>query len=151
YLPRNVPAVTRKTCFPAVRGQGAGACRWSAGGVLMGGGRSAEWLPASSLFLLWTAIICNLFFIFGAFMPARQILVTSALPYANGSIHIGHLVEYIQTDIWVRYQRLRGNHVTYVCGDDAHGTPIMMKAKQLGEDAKSLITRMNQEHKNDFA
>ena len=59
----------------------------------------------------------------------RNILVTSALPYANGSIHIGHLVEYIQTDIWVRYQRLVGNTVTYVCGDDAHGTPIMLKAR----------------------
>ena len=81
----------------------------------------------------------------------RKILVTSALPYANGSIHIGHLVEYIQTDIWVRFQRLMGNDVTYVCGDDAHGTPIMIKAKQLGTDSKSLITRMNQEHKNDFA
>ena len=86
-------------------------------------------------------------------MPRKQrrILVTSALPYANGSIHIGHLVEYIQTDIWVRYQRLVENDVLYVCGDDSHGTPIMIKAKQLGTDPKDLITRMNAEHKADFA
>src|ERR1035437_4416962 len=81
----------------------------------------------------------------------RNIVVTSALPYANGSIHIGHLVEYIQTDIYVRYERLVGNDVTYVCGDDAHGTPIMIKAKTLGLDPKTLIDRMNEEHKRDFA
>ncbi len=62
----------------------------------------------------------------------RRILVTSALPYANGPIHIGHLVEYIQTDIWVRYQRLRGHHLSYVCADDTHGTPIMLKADESG-------------------
>src|SRR5438128_812293 len=84
-------------------------------------------------------------------MPVRQILVTSALPYANGSIHIGHLVEYIQTDIWVRYQRLRGNHVTYVCGDDAHGTPIMLKAREAGIDPEQYIARYHAEHKEDFA
>jgi methionyl-tRNA synthetase len=83
--------------------------------------------------------------------PTRQILVTSALPYANGSIHIGHLVEYIQTDIWVRYQRLRGHHVTYVCGDDAHGTPIMLKARQLGVESEAFIAQMNKEHQEDFA
>jgi len=81
----------------------------------------------------------------------RRILVTSALPYANGSIHLGHLVEYIQTDIWVRFQRLRGNEVTYVCGDDAHGTPIMIKAKSQHTDPKTFINRMNAEHKADFA
>jgi methionyl-tRNA synthetase len=82
---------------------------------------------------------------------ARNILVTSALPYANGSIHIGHLVEYIQTDIWVRFQRLVGNTVLYVCGDDAHGTPIMLKAKQQGVEPEAFIAQMQAEHKEDFA
>lgn len=80
----------------------------------------------------------------------RQILVTSALPYANGSIHIGHLVEYIQTDIWVRFQRLRGHSVTYVCGDDAHGTPVMLRARNLGLAPEAFIEKMNQEHLADF-
>ncbi|OUS17864.1 hypothetical protein A9Q88_02065, partial [Gammaproteobacteria bacterium 50_400_T64] len=62
----------------------------------------------------------------------RKILVTSALPYANGSIHLGHLVEYIQTDIWVRFQKARGHECYYVCADDAHGTAIMLKAEELG-------------------
>ena len=62
----------------------------------------------------------------------RRMLVTSALPYANGQIHIGHLVEYIQTDIWVRFQRLRAHEVHYVCADDTHGTPIMLRAEQEG-------------------
>lgn len=83
-------------------------------------------------------------------MP-RQILVTSALPYANGSIHIGHLVEYIQTDIWVRYQRLRGNDVMYVCGDDAHGTAIMVNARKRGITPEALIADMKEQHKADFA
>ncbi|HVT82411.1 MAG TPA: methionine--tRNA ligase, partial [Phycisphaerae bacterium] len=82
---------------------------------------------------------------------ARQILVTSALPYANGSIHIGHLVEYIQTDIWVRFQRVRGNTVTYVCGDDAHGTPIMLKARQENVSPEDYIARFHKEHREDFA
>lgn len=81
----------------------------------------------------------------------RQILVTSALPYANGSIHIGHLVEYIQTDIWVRFQRLRGNLVTYVCGDDAHGTPIMLKAREEKVSPEDYIARYHKEHREDFA
>ena len=63
---------------------------------------------------------------------ARKILVTSALPYANGSIHLGHLVEYIQTDIWVRFQKMQGNEVHYVCADDTHGTPIMLRAQNEG-------------------
>lgn len=86
-------------------------------------------------------------------MPAvpRHILVTSALPYANGSIHIGHLVEYIQTDIWVRFQRLRGNNVMYVCGDDAHGTPIMLAAQKQGVSPESYIEKYHAEHKEDFA
>src|SRR5512144_3139890 len=81
----------------------------------------------------------------------RIILVTSALPYANGSIHIGHLVEYIQTDIWVRYQRLRGNQVMYVCGDDAHGTPIMLAAQKQNVSPESYIEKYHAEHVADFA
>jgi methionyl-tRNA synthetase len=65
-------------------------------------------------------------------MNERKILVTSALPYANGSIHLGHLVEYIQTDIWVRFQKMRGHKVYYVCADDTHGTPIMLRAEKEG-------------------
>ena len=82
---------------------------------------------------------------------ARKLLVTSALPYANGSIHLGHLVEYIQTDIWVRYQKLRGHHCIYVCADDAHGTPIMLKAEQEGVTPEQLIARFGEEHRRDFA
>ncbi|MEN8166006.1 MAG: methionine--tRNA ligase [Pseudomonadota bacterium] len=81
----------------------------------------------------------------------RKILVTSALPYANGPIHIGHLVEYIQTDIWVRFQKMRGHQCLYVCADDAHGTPIMLRARQEGIDAETLIARVAQEHQTDFA
>ena len=80
----------------------------------------------------------------------RRMLVTSALPYANGQIHIGHLVEYIQTDIWVRFQRLRGHEVHYVCADDTHGTPIMLRAEQEGISPQELITTVWQEHKRDF-
>jgi len=81
----------------------------------------------------------------------RTILVTSALPYANGSIHLGHLVEYIQTDIWVRFQKMRGHDCTYVCADDAHGTPIMLRAQQEGIEAETLIARVAEEHQADFA
>jgi methionyl-tRNA synthetase len=81
----------------------------------------------------------------------RQILVTSALPYANGPIHIGHLVEYIQTDIWVRFQKMQGNHCLYVCADDAHGTPIMLKAQAEGIKPEELIARYHSEHQADFA
>jgi methionyl-tRNA synthetase len=80
----------------------------------------------------------------------RKILVTSALPYANGSIHLGHLVEYIQTDIWVRFQRLRGHHCLYVCADDCHGTPIMLRAEQDGISPEELIARIGEEHRADF-
>jgi len=83
-------------------------------------------------------------------MP-RQILVTSALPYANGPIHIGHLVEYIQTDIWVRFQKLAGNRCVYVCADDTHGTAIMISAKKNGVSEEEFIGRMNGEHQCDFA
>ncbi|WP_018863765.1 methionine--tRNA ligase [Thioalkalivibrio sp. ARh3] len=81
----------------------------------------------------------------------RKILVTSALPYANGPIHLGHLVEYIQTDIWVRFQRARGHEVIYVCADDAHGTPIMLKARAEGIEPEELIARVRQEHEADFS
>ncbi|BAU57151.1 methionyl-tRNA synthetase [Halorhodospira halochloris] len=82
---------------------------------------------------------------------ARRILVTSALPYANGPIHLGHLVEYIQTDIWARFQRLRGHECYYVCADDAHGTPIMLKARELGLAPEQLIEQMAAAHQRDFA
>lgn len=81
----------------------------------------------------------------------RRILVTSALPYANGPIHIGHLVEYLQTDIWVRFQKMRGHECYYVCADDAHGTPIMLKAEQEGTTPEALIARVGAEHQRDFA
>jgi methionyl-tRNA synthetase len=80
----------------------------------------------------------------------RRLLVTSALPYANGQIHIGHLVEYIQTDIWVRYQRMQGHEVHYMGADDTHGTPIMLRAEKEGVTPKELIAKVWQEHKRDF-
>ena len=83
--------------------------------------------------------------------PHRRILVTSALPYANGPIHIGHLVEYVQTDIWSRFQKMRGHECYYVCADDAHGTPIMLRARQEGITPEALIARVAVEHKADFA
>jgi methionyl-tRNA synthetase len=82
-------------------------------------------------------------------MP-RKILVTSALPYANGAIHLGHLVEYIQTDIWVRYQKMAGNECWYVCADDTHGTPIMLRAEKEGITPEQLIERVHGEHARDF-
>ncbi|MCR3755868.1 MAG: methionine--tRNA ligase [Sodalis sp. Psp] len=82
---------------------------------------------------------------------ANKILVTCALPYANGSIHLGHMLEHIQADIWVRYQRMRGNQVYFICADDAHGTPIMLKAQQLGIAPEEMINAMNLEHQKDFA
>jgi len=80
----------------------------------------------------------------------RRILVTSALPYANGPIHLGHLVEYIQTDIWVRYQRLAGERCLYVCADDTHGTAITIRAKKEGTTELALIAQMSTEHRRDF-
>ena len=73
-------------------------------------------------------------------MNKRKILVTSALPYANGSIHLGHLVEYIQTDMWVRFQKMRGHSVFYVCADDTHGTPIMLRAEKAPSAAPRIST-----------
>jgi len=86
-------------------------------------------------------------------MPARprKMLVTSALPYANGPIHIGHLVEYLQTDIWVRFQKLIGNNCTYICASDAHGTPIMLRARAEGIEPEVLVERYRTEHQRDFA
>ncbi len=84
-------------------------------------------------------------------MSQRQILVTAALPYANGHIHIGHLVEYIQTDIWVRFQKLRGNRCIYICADDTHGTAIMIRARQEGRSEEALIADMRAAHIRDFA
>jgi methionyl-tRNA synthetase len=81
----------------------------------------------------------------------RKILVTSALPYANGSIHLGHLVEYVQTDIWVRFQKMRGHECHYVCADDAHGTPIMLRAQNEGITPEQLIADVSKEHQADFA
>jgi len=81
----------------------------------------------------------------------RKILVTSALPYANGPIHLGHLLEYIQTDIWVRYQKMREHQCTYVCADDAHGTAIMLRAEKEGITPEALIKRISEEHQQDFA
>jgi len=84
-------------------------------------------------------------------MTQRRILVTSALPYANGPIHIGHLVEYIQTDIWVRFQKLRGQHCIYMCADDTHGTAIMIRARQEGRSEEEVIAEMQESHERDFA
>ena len=82
---------------------------------------------------------------------ARKILVTCALPYANGSIHLGHMLEHIQADVWVRYQRLRGNTIHFICADDAHGTPIMLKSQQLGLTPEQMIAEVSKEHQADFA
>lgn len=81
----------------------------------------------------------------------KNILVTCALPYANGSIHIGHMLEHIQADIWSRYQRMRGHNVFFICADDAHGTPIMLKAQKLGISAKKMVDEINDEHKKDLS
>src|SRR4029077_3296132 len=81
----------------------------------------------------------------------RTILVTSALPYANNSLHIGHVLGYVQTDIWVRFQRLRGERCWYVCASDTHGTPTMLRAEQEGIAPEALITRVSAEHRRDFA
>jgi methionyl-tRNA synthetase len=84
-------------------------------------------------------------------MPPRRILVTAALPYANGHIHLGHLVEYIQTDIWVRFQKLRGHRCVFMCADDTHGTAIMIRARQEGRSEVDVIADMREAHLRDFA
>ncbi|HEX5418739.1 MAG TPA: class I tRNA ligase family protein, partial [Gammaproteobacteria bacterium] len=80
----------------------------------------------------------------------RTLLVTSALPYANNSLHLGHFVEYVQTDVWVRFQRMRGHLCYYVCASDAHGTPTMLRAEQEGIAPEGLIARISAEHERDF-
>ena len=80
----------------------------------------------------------------------RRILITSALPYANGPIHIGHMLEYVQTDIWSRFQKLVGNECYYVCADDTHGTPIMLSAQKQGITPEELIEKSYIDHKRDF-
>jgi methionyl-tRNA synthetase len=80
----------------------------------------------------------------------RQILVTAALPYVNGHIHLGHLVEYIQADIWVRFQRMQGNHVAYICADDTHGTATMIRARQEGRSEQQIMAEMSTAHQDDF-
>ena len=109
-------------------------------------GRDFNQFAADPLDLLKSAPLSH----YDTFLMARKILVTSALPYANGSIHLGHLVEYIQTDIWVRFQKMRGNTVHYVCADDTHGTPIMLRAQNEGITPEQLIERVWHEHKADF-
>src|SRR5260221_4987069 len=81
----------------------------------------------------------------------EKYLVTSALPYANGSIHLGHLVEYLQTDIFVRFLKLTGKDAVYLCADDTHGTPIYIKARSLNITPEELITKYNEEHQKDFS
>ncbi len=83
-------------------------------------------------------------------MTQRRILVTAALPYANGHIHIGHVLEYVQTDIWVRFQKLRGHQCLYICADDTHGTPIMMRARQEGRPEVELLAEMQEHHLRDL-
>ncbi len=84
-------------------------------------------------------------------MNPRKIVVTSALPYANGDIHLGHLVEYLQTDFWVRFEKMRGNRVVYVCADDTHGTPIMIRARREGRSPEDLIAETRVRHTKDFS
>ena len=81
----------------------------------------------------------------------RRILVTHALPYANGPIHLGHMVESVQTDVWVRFQRMRGHECYFVCADDAHGTPIMIRARDEGISPEDLVARVHQEHQRDYS
>jgi methionyl-tRNA synthetase len=83
-------------------------------------------------------------------LSKRKILVTAALPYANGALHLGHMVEFIQTDIWVRFQRLRGHTCYFICGSDAHGTPIMLNAEKQGLSPEALVTQINQAHRQDL-
>src|SRR5476649_949787 len=85
-------------------------------------------------------------------MPAkRKILVTNALPYANGQIHLGHMVGYIQADIWVRLQKMQGHDCLYVCGSDCHGTPIMISAEKMGISPETMIEKISADHVKDFS
>ncbi|MDH5322629.1 MAG: class I tRNA ligase family protein, partial [Gammaproteobacteria bacterium] len=82
---------------------------------------------------------------------SRKILVSNALPYANGSIHMGHLVEYLQGNIWIRFQKLRGHQCTYICASDVHGTPVMLKAREMGLSPEDLTERVTAEFLRDFS
>ena len=84
-------------------------------------------------------------------MTKRRILVTSALPYANGDLHLGYMLEVIQTDIWVRFQNMQGNECYYVCADDTHGTPIMLKAAEMGISPEELIASVSERHQADLS
>src|SRR5687767_12652759 len=84
-------------------------------------------------------------------MSARDILVTMALPYANGPLHLGHLVGYIQADVWVRALRMQGHNAIYVCAEDAHGTPIMLAAEKAGLPPEKFIEEIRAGHERDFA
>ena len=84
-------------------------------------------------------------------MKKRRIVVTAALPYANGDIHLGHLLEYLQTDYWVRFQKMRGHECVYICADDTHGTPIMIRARKEGRTPEELIASMWERHFKDFS
>src|SRR5690554_6333444 len=103
------------------------------------------------LFATMPRIVHSLRYFVSTMTSSRKILVTSALPYANGSIHLGHMLEYIQTDIWVRFQKMRGHQCIYVCADDAHGSAIMLRAEQEGITPEQLIEAVHQEHSSDFA
>src|SRR4029453_11239976 len=82
--------------------------------------------------------------------PPRKLFVTTALPYANAPFHIGHIMEYVQADIWVRFQRMQGHQVHFVCADDAHGAPIMLKAEEEGITPEQLIARVGKSHVEDW-
>src|SRR5690606_19375843 len=109
-------------------------------------GRSPERAPACD-----NSALQNARNPFGMSSPTRKILVSNALPYANGPLHIGHLVGYIQADIWVRAQRMAGHRVHYVCADDAHGTPIMLAAEKAGLSPEAFIQPIQASHERDFA
>ena len=94
--------------------------------------------------------IIRLYPLFAKHNMTRKILVTSALPYANGSIHLGHMVEHIQTDVWVRFQKLRGHECYYCCADDTHGTPVMLAAQKQGIAPEDMIAKVREEHLADF-
>ena len=103
------------------------------------------------LFATMPDFVHSLRYFVSTMTSSRKILVTSALPYANGSIHLGHMLEYIQTDIWVRFQKMRGHQCIYVCADDAHGSAIMLRAEQEGITPEQLIEAVHKEHSEDFA
>ncbi len=100
--------------------------------------------------MLWLYVILREIRYGNNIMSIRNILVTCALPYANGHIHLGHLLEHIQADIWVRFQKMQGHNIHFICGDDCHGTPIMLRAEKEGISSEELVENMKKAHKNDF-